>query len=332
MEKFIYLMKMTFMTKLAYVKAFWINIAGTFAPDYEVLRAVDRVDFSIEKGEAVGYVGPNGSGKSTTIKMLCGILKPTEGSVRINGLDPFQERVRNSKEIGVVFGNRSILWWDVPVIESYRLFQRLYEIPEKRFRENLKKFTEIMGLAPLLSIPERQLSLGQKMRCNIAGAFLHDPKVVFLDEPTIGLDAESKAGIREFIRRINAEEKTTFIVTSHDFQDIESLCQRIVLINHGKILLDDSMQKVKLDFNRKKQIQFEVDVNPWYGKEGLPMEGVSADAMTPHSLRLEYDVDATDSVEIIQAVSGKCEIRDITIAGRDIESIIREILKEDAAS
>ncbi len=170
------------------------------------------------------------------------------------------------------------------------------------------------------------------MRCNIAGAFLHDPKVVFLDEPTIGLDAESKAGIREFIRRINAEEKTTFIVTSHDFQDIESLCQRIVLINHGKILLDDSMQKVKLDFNRKKQIQFEVDVNPWYGKEGLPMEGVSADAMTPHSLRLEYDVDATDSVEIIQAVSGKCEIRDITIAGRDIESIIREILKEDAAS
>lgn len=307
-------------------------LRSMFAPDYEVLRAVDRVDFSIEKGEAVGYVGPNGSGKSTTIKMLCGILKPTEGSVRINGLDPFQERVRNSKEIGVVFGNRSILWWDVPVIESYRLFRRLYEIPEKRFRENLEKFTEIMGLAPLLSIPERQLSLGQKMRCNIAGAFLHDPKVVFLDEPTIGLDAESKAGIREFIRRINAEEKTTFIVTSHDFQDIESLCQRIVLINHGKILLDDSMQKVKLDFNRKKQIQFEVDVNPWYGKEGLPMEGVSADAMTPHSLRLEYDVDATDSVEIIQAVSGKCEIRDITIAGRDIESIIREILKEDAAS
>ena len=208
-------------------------LRSMFAPEYEVLRAVDSVDFSIETGESVGYVGPNGSGKSTTIKMLCGILKPTEGSVRINGLNPFKDRVRNSKGIGAVFGNRSILWWDVPVIESYRLFQKLYEIPEQRFQENLEKFTEIMGLAPLLSIPERQLSLGQKMRCNIAAAFLHDPKIVFLDEPTIGLDAESKAKIREFIRHMNVEEKTTFIVTSHDFQDIESLCQRIVLINHS---------------------------------------------------------------------------------------------------
>ncbi len=303
-------------------------LRSMFAPDYEVLRAVDCVDFSIEAGEAVGYVGPNGSGKSTTIKMLCGILKPTAGSVRINGLDPFKDRVRNSKGIGAVFGNRSILWWDVPVIESYRLFQKLYEIPEQRFQENLEKFTEIMGLGPLLSIPERQLSLGQKMRCNIAAAFLHDPKIVFLDEPTIGLDAESKAGIREFIRHMNVEEKTTFIVTSHDFQDIESLCQRIVLINHGKIILDDQMQKVKLDFNRKKQIQFEVDVNPWCTQGAFAMDGVQVSAMTPHSLRLEYDADTADSVGIIEAVSKRCEIQDITISGRDIESIIREILKE----
>lgn len=307
-------------------------LRSMFAPEYEVLRAVDCVDFSIETGEAVGYVGPNGSGKSTTIKMLCGILKPTSGSVRINGLDPFKERIRNSREIGVVFGNRSILWWDVPVIESYRLFQKLYEIPEQRFQENLEKYTQIMGLAPLLSIPERQLSLGQKMRCNIAAAFLHDPKIVFLDEPTIGLDAESKAKIREFIRHMNAEEKTTFIVTSHDFQDIESLCQRIVLINHGKVILDDQMQKVKLDFNRKKQIQFEVDVNPWCSEERFSMEGVQVSAMTPHSLSLEYDAEKTDSVGIIEAVSKRCEIRDITIAGRDIESIIQEILKENISS
>lgn len=304
-------------------------LRSMFAPDYEILRAVDSVDFSIEAGEAVGYVGPNGSGKSTTIKMLCGILKPTSGSVKINGIDPFKERVRNSKEIGAVFGNRSILWWDVPVIESYRLFQKLYEIPEHRFQENLEKFTEIMGLAPLLSIPERQLSLGQKMRCNIAAAFLHDPKIVFLDEPTIGLDAESKAGIREFIRRMNVEEKTTFIVTSHDFQDIESLCQRIVLINHGKVILDDQMQKVKLDFNRKKQIQFEVDVNPWCVDGTFDMEGVQVSGMTPHSLSFEYDADTADSVGIIEAISRKCEIQDITIAGRDIESIIREILNEE---
>lgn len=303
-------------------------LRSMFAPEYEALRAVDSVDFSIETGESVGYVGPNGSGKSTTIKMLCGILKPTEGSVRINGLDPFKDRVRNSKGIGAVFGNRSILWWDVPVIESYRLFQKLYEIPEQRFQENLEKFTEIMGLAPLLSIPERQLSLGQKMRCNIAAAFLHDPKIVFLDEPTIGLDAESKAKIREFIRHMNVEEKTTFIVTSHDFQDIESLCQRIVLINHGKVILDDQMQKVKLDFNRKKQILFEVDVNPWCTAGTFTMEGVRVSAMTPHSLCLEYDADTADSVGMIEAVSKRCEIQDITITGRDIESIIREILKE----
>lgn len=304
-------------------------LRAMFAPEYEILRAVDSVDFSIEKGETVGYVGPNGSGKSTTIKMLCGILKPTAGTVKINGIDPFKERVRNSKGIGAVFGNRSILWWDVPVIESYRLFQKLYEIPENRFKENLEKYTEIMGLEPLLSIPERQLSLGQKMRCNIAAAFLHDPKIVFLDEPTIGLDAESKASIREFIRRMNAEEKTTFIVTSHDFQDIESLCQRIVLINHGKVILDDQMQKVKLNFNRKKQIQFEVDKNPWCMDAAFAMEGVQVSGMTPHSLSLEYDADTVDSVSMIDAVSKRCEIQDITISGRDIESIIREILKEE---
>lgn len=176
-------------------------------PDYEILRAVDHVNLSIDKGEAVGYVGPNGSGKSTTIKILCGILKPTSGTVRINGLDPFKERIRSNKQIGVVFGNRSVLWWDVPVVESYRLFQKLYDIPPQKFHNNLEMFTEIMELAPLLSIPERQLSLGQKMKCNIAAAFLHDPQIVFLDEPTIGLDTESKAGIRKFIRKMNEEKR-----------------------------------------------------------------------------------------------------------------------------
>lgn len=161
------------------------NIAASFCsmfrPDYEVLRAVNDVNFTVEKGEAVGYVGPNGSGKSTTIKMLCGILKPTAGSITVVGRDPFTERIQNNRKIGVVFGNRSLLWWDVPVIESYRLFQRMYEIPEQRYRENLERFTEIMDLGPLLSIPERQLSLGQKMRCNIAAAFLHNPEIVYLD-------------------------------------------------------------------------------------------------------------------------------------------------------
>lgn len=309
------------------------NLAASFRtmfrPDYEVLRAVNGVNFMIEKGESVGYVGPNGSGKSTTIKMLCGILKPTSGSIRVAGCDPFAKRIQNNRRIGVVFGNRSLLWWDVPVIESYRLFQRMYEIPEQRYRENLERFTKIMDLGPLLSIPERQLSLGQKMRCNIAAAFLHDPEIVYLDEPTIGLDAESKARIREFIRRINEEEKTTFIVTSHDFQDIESLCKRIVLINHGKIVVDDEMQKVKQNFNTRKQIQFEVDKNPWYYQEVLRMDGTEVLDMTPYSIRIEYDTSATDSLNVIEHVSRRCGIKDVTISGRDIETIIREMIRED---
>lgn len=304
-------------------------LAGMFRPDYEVLRAVDDISFTIERGEAVGYVGPNGSGKSTTIKMLCGILTPTKGELLVNGIVPQQERMKNNKKIGVVFGNRSLLWWDVPVIESFRLFQKLYEIPPKRFKENLDRFTEIMGIDPLLGIPERQLSLGQKMRCNIAAAFLHNPEIVYLDEPTIGLDSESKASIRECIRRMNEEEKTTFIVTSHDFQDIETLCRRIILINHGKVVLDDDMQKVKLDFNREKRIQFEVDSNPWYRKGMLSIEGVRITEEKPHGITLEYDVEKVSSIHIMQQVSKLCEIKDVAISGRDIEAIIRDIIRKD---
>lgn len=304
-------------------------LAGMFRPDYEVLRAVDDISFTIERGEAVGYVGPNGSGKSTTIKMLCGILTPTKGELLVNGIVPQQERMKNNKKIGVVFGNRSLLWWDVPVIESFRLFQKLYEIPPKRFKENLDRFTEIMGIGPLLGIPERQLSLGQKMRCNIAAAFLHNPEIVYLDEPTIGLDSESKASIRECIRRMNEEEKTTFIVTSHDFQDIETLCRRIILINHGKVVLDDDMQKVKLDFNREKRIQLKVDSNPWYRKGMLSMEGVRITEEKPHGITLEYDVEKVSSIHIMQQVSKLCEIKDVAISGRDIEAIIRDIIRKD---
>lgn len=304
-------------------------VGSMFRPDYEVLRAVDDISFKVEKGEAVGYVGPNGSGKSTTIKMLCGILTPSEGKLTVNGMIPQKERMKNNKKIGVVFGNRSLLWWDVPVIESYRLFQKLYEIPKQTFNDNLEKFTEIMGIGPLLSIPERQLSLGQKMRCNIAAAFLHNPEIVYLDEPTIGLDSESKASIRECVRRMNEEEETTFIVTSHDFQDIETLCRRIILINHGKVVVDDSMQNVKLSFNTQKQIQFEVDRNPWYHKEALQMEGVRLTSETPRGITLEYDVDKISSIEVMQKVSECCEIRDVSITGRDIEATIRDIIKKD---
>lgn len=305
-------------------------VKSMFRPEYECKRAVDDIGFTIEKGEAVGYVGPNGSGKSTTIKMLSGILKPTEGTVRVRGLDPFRQRMQNNKKIGVVFGNRSVLWWDVPIIESFRLLQKLYEIPEQRFRQNLEKFTDIMGIGPLLGVPERQLSLGQKMRCNIAAAFLHDPEIIYLDEPTIGLDTESKASIRKCIRTMNEQEKITFLVTSHDFQDIESLCRRIILINHGKLILDDQMQKVKQDFNRQKQIQFELEENPWHKGEEFQMEGVEVLTSTACSLTMEFDQEKVDGITLMNRVAEKSSVLDVTISGRDIESIIRDILRRDS--
>ena len=302
-------------------------LRSMFAPDYEVLRAVDSVDFSIEEGEAVGYVGPNGSGKPTTIKMLCGILKPTQGSVKINGLDPFKDRVRNSKGIGAVFGNRSLLWWDVPVIESYRLFQKLYDIPEKRFQENLEKFTEIMGLAPLLSIPERQLSLGQKMRCNIAAAFLHDPKIVFLDEPTIGLDILSQKKIREFLRIYNQQRKTTVIITSHYMADIEALCRRAVIINQGQLVYDGQLGDINRVLGERKLLSVktsgEVNEKQWENF-GRVREISAAGAV------LEVPQEKVKAV--LGAILSGLPVEDFTVTEIPIEESIARFYQKEVAT
>ena len=298
-------------------------LASMFHPQYDVFRAVDDINFQIRKGEAVGYVGPNGSGKSTTIKMLSGVLTPTAGKVLVNGLEPSKNRMKVNKHVGVVFGNRSVLWWDVPVIESYRVLQQLYEIPENRFRQNLEEFTELMEMEELLGTPERQLSLGQKMKCNIAAAFLHDPEIVYLD------DSESKYKIRKFIRRMNEERKTTFIVTSHDFQDIESLCRRIILINHGKLVVDDKIENVRKNFDRRKQIRLELEHNPWNQKTVFEIPGVEILHSQESELVLEFDSEENDSIRIINLIAEKTRILDVSINGQDIESIIRDIVKQD---
>ena len=222
-----------------------------------------------------------------------------------------------------------MLWWDVPVIESYRVLQQLYEIPENRFRQNLEEFTELMEMKELLGTPERQLSLGQKMKCNIAAAFLHDPEIVYLDEPTIGLDSESKYKIRKFIRRMNEERKTTFIVTSHDFQDIESLCRRIILINHGKLVVDDKIENVRKNFDRRKQIRLELEHNPWNQKTVFEIPGVEILHSQESELVLEFDSEENDSIRIINLIAEKTRILDVSINGQDIESIIRDIVKQD---
>lgn len=213
-------------------------------PQYGCKEAVKGVSFSIEKGESVAFLGANGAGKSTTIKMLTGILKPSGGEISIMGRDPFADRMENARRIGVVFGQKTQLWWDIPVIETFRLLKNIYEIPDERYERNMREFREILELDPFLGQPARKLSLGQRVRADMAAALLHEPPVLFLDEPTIGLDVAVKQRIYCFLQRINKERNTTVLLTSHDLNDLESLCGRLIILEQGEILFDDRMGKI----------------------------------------------------------------------------------------
>lgn len=216
-----------------------------FHREYDVINALNDVTFTIGDGEMVGYIGPNGAGKSSTIKILSGILTPDSGTVLVNGRIPYKNRIEHVREIGVVFGQRSQLWWDVPVIDSFELLKDIYSISDYKYHDTLEELTELLDLKELLRSPARQLSLGQRMRCEIAASLLHSPKILFLDEPTIGLDAVSKLAVRRFIQQQNEIHKTTVILTTHDMQDIEALSKRIILIGKGRILLDGTLDDIK---------------------------------------------------------------------------------------
>ena len=216
-----------------------------FRREYEEIHALSDVSFTIHDGEMVGYIGPNGAGKSSTIKILSGILTPDSGNCLIDGRVPWKDRIGHVREIGVVFGQRTQLWWDVPVIDSFELLKDIYSIPEQTYRQNLEELTELLNLGELLRTPTRQLSLGQRMRCEIAASLLHSPRILFLDEPTIGLDAVSKLAVRDFIKKQNETHKTTVILTTHDMQDIEALTKRIILIGKGHILMDGTLEDIK---------------------------------------------------------------------------------------
>ena len=221
-------------------------LKALFHREYEVIRALDNVTFTIGDGEMVGYIGPNGAGKSSTIKILSGILTPDHGTVLVDGRVPYKDRIRHVQEIGVVFGQRSQLWWDVPVIDSFELLKDIYSITEPLYRQSLEELTELLNLTELLRSPARQLSLGQRMRCEIAASLLHRPRILFLDEPTIGLDAVSKLAVRDFILKQNQTHGTTVILTTHDMQDIEALTKRIILIGRGRVLMDGTLEDMRV--------------------------------------------------------------------------------------
>ena len=220
-------------------------VKALFRREYEEIHALDDLSFTIRDREMVGYIGPNGAGKSSTIKVLSGILTPDSGQCLVNGRTPWKDRVAHVKEIGVVFGQRTQLWWDVPVADSFELLKEIYTVPAAIYRENLEELTQLLDLGDLLRTPARQLSLGQRMRCEIAASLLHSPKILFLDEPTIGLDAVSKLAVRDFILRLNRERGTTVLLTTHDMQDIEALASRVLLIGRGKILLDGTLEDIR---------------------------------------------------------------------------------------
>jgi ABC-2 type transport system ATP-binding protein len=272
----------------------------------------------------VGYIGPNGAGKSTTIKVMSGILVPDKGNCTIMGYTPWKERVEYVKHIGVVFGQRSQLWWDVPVIDSFELLRDIYKVSQVEYENNLKLLVDSLDLQELLNSPVRQLSLGQRMRCEIAASLLHSPKILFLDEPTIGLDAVSKIAVRDFIKKINQEKGVTVILTTHDMSDIEALANRVILIGKGMLLYDGGLRELRKRFGTKKTITIDYQEKA----EPFHIEGADILSWSPVRATLSMDSETTLTSDVLARLSEKIELLDVTIETRPIEEIIIELYKE----
>jgi ABC-2 type transport system ATP-binding protein len=298
-------------------------LANLFTRDYEIKEAVKDMSFELEAGELVGYIGPNGAGKSTTIKMLTGILVPSSGDCTVNGVVPWRDRKGNAKQIGVVFGQRTQLYWDLPLIESFRLLRAIYGIPHASFEKNLKEFTDLLELDEFIRTPVRQLSLGQRMRGDFAAAMLHEPQVVFLDEPTIGLDVVAKEAIRGFIARTNRDRGTTYILTTHDLNDVEKLCDRIIIIDHGRKLYDGSIDAIKQHYGRNRVLT--ADLADLCAGIEIRLPGATVVSREGHRIQIEFDRSLVRADELIVALASHCDIKDVTIAEPELEAIIRQI-------
>ncbi len=302
------------------------SIRDLFSRDYRTVTAVDHISVEIPRGEIVGYLGPNGAGKSTTIKMMTGVLEPTAGEILVNGVVPYKNRARNSQDIGVVFGQRSQLWWALPLIESLKLLKDIYQIPDDRYQEMLSFYDSIADMESLLHKPVRQMSLGQRTLSDILAAFLHNPKIVFLDEPTIGLDVSMKARIRELIRLLNEKKHTTVILTTHDMGDVDALCKRIIIIDKGKKLYDNDMQHLKSFFGSYRTLKLRVSGDPSEQLEAIHMAFPDLETGIDEGwISVLIDEEKTGVMKVLNTLQQSMKIRDMQIEEISTEDVIRKI-------
>ena len=291
---------------------------GLFRRRHREIVALDQVSFSLEKGELLGFIGPNGAGKSTTIKILSGILRPSSGRCEVGGLVPWEQRVQHVARIGVVFGQRTQLWWDLPVVESFELLRDIYRVDAVRFAKTLERLVDMLKIAPILDTPLRQLSLGQRMRAEITAALLHQPQVLFLDEPTIGLDAVSKLALREFVKELNRNEGVTVLLTTHDMHDIEALAKRVIIIGHGKVLRDSSFEAMRNEVlgERRLIVDFAGDVGD------VAVEGAQVRARDGRTVEFAFDRASTAVHALIARIAAAHEVEDMRVEDPKIEEVI----------
>ncbi|MGA9694805.1 MAG: ATP-binding cassette domain-containing protein [Dehalococcoidales bacterium] len=299
-------------------------IKDVFKREDKIVKAVDNISFSVEKGEIVGYIGPNGAGKSTTIKMLIGILVPSSGAIDVNGVIPFKHRELNARRIGVVFGQRTQLWWDIPLSETLSLMRYVYDVPEQQYQENLKIFADILAIDKFIHTPVRQLSLGQRMRADISVALLHNPDILYLDEPTIGLDVVVKERIREFILEVNKKRNTTVILATHDMSDIERLSSRVMVINTGKLVYDGNLDTLKKRYGSEEMIVAEL-ANKIEDTSELTGMGVDEIKYQDNKITIKYDSLKINSSTVLKWLIDKAETKDISIKVTPIEDVIRKM-------
>ncbi len=292
--------------------------------DFREVEAVEGIDLEIEAGEVVGYIGANGAGKSTTVKMLTGILEPTSGRIEVDGRDPHRQRKKNAMNIGVVFGQKTQLWWDLPVKESFRLLKEIYEVSDEAYDERIDEFDEVLQLSEFWDQPVRKLSLGQKMRCELAASFLHHPKIVYLDEPTIGLDVAVKERIRDFIRKMNREKDITVMLTTHDIDDIEDLCERIIVLDEGKKIYDGQLDALVNRFTSRRMI---MDIRDEEAFE-LDIDGVKSVEKEDSHIEVVFDREEISASDLMRKVLEEYEVLDFQIKEPDIESVVKKIYNE----